>query len=85
MTEMATQIAQRFATAQAASAGKPGVINLSPAFGEETVRVVCNKGADEINVEGKSYRRRDDGGFQKTRAVTWTLHSETSAASRNSR
>ena len=61
---MATQIAQRFAAAQAASQGKPGTINLSPEPGEDIVRVVCNQGADEVNVEGVSYRRRDDGGFR---------------------
>jgi hypothetical protein len=64
MTEMATQIAQRFASAQAASQGAPGVFNLSPEPGEDLVRVVCNQGADEVNIEGKSYRRRDDGGFR---------------------
>jgi hypothetical protein len=35
-----------------------------PEPGEEIVRVVCNQGADEINIEGVSYRRRDDGGFR---------------------
>jgi hypothetical protein len=57
-------IANRFRAAQAASQGKPGVINLTPAPGEELVRVVCGQGADELNLEGKSYRRRDDGGFR---------------------
>jgi len=31
---------------------------------EPMARVVCNQGADEINIEGVSYRRRDDGAFR---------------------
>ena len=62
--EMATTIARRFARAQEAARGDPHVINLTPEPGEELVRVVCGQGADEVNIEGKSYRRRDDGGFR---------------------
>jgi hypothetical protein len=64
MTEQAQIIANRFRASQEAAAGKPGVLNLSPEPGDELVRVVCNQGADEVNIEGVSYRRRDDGGFR---------------------
>jgi hypothetical protein len=55
MTESATVIANRFKAAQEAAASAPD---------EEICRAVSNQGADEINVEGQSYRRRDDGGFR---------------------
>ena len=61
MTESATIIANRFRAAQEAAANAPD---------EEIVRAVRNQFADEINVEGVSYRRRDDGGLRESLAVT---------------
>ena len=58
MTEQAQIIANRFRAAQDAAANAPD---------EEIVRAVSNQGADEINVEGVSYRRRDDGSFKLPR------------------
>ena len=55
MTEQAQIIANRFRAAQDAAA---------TALDEEICRAVSNQGADEINAEGVSYRRRDDGGFR---------------------
>jgi hypothetical protein len=59
--EQSVTIARRFARAQEAARGNPHVINLD---GEDIVRVVSNQGADELDLEGVSYRRRDDGGFR---------------------
>jgi hypothetical protein len=54
--EMATTIAQRFASAQAASAGYSHAIELSPPPEDAVVRLLSGQGSDEINVAGKSYR-----------------------------
>jgi len=61
--EMATTIAQRFASAQAASAGYSHAIELSPPPEDAVVRLLSGQGSDEINVAGKSYRQDKRGAF----------------------
>ena len=64
MTEMATQIANRFRAAQEAAAA-PKLGNLDAV--EPMVRVVCNQGCDELNVDGKSFRRDHRNAFHVPR------------------